>query len=61
MCVIIMYAFIDNHIDGIALVALPEDYEEFSHLIRSAGLRICIKTLINNWSSPGGLHEVCTQ
>ena len=52
------YIFTENHIDGIALVALPEDFEEFKHLVPSSGLRMCIKALIRNWHSSGGTHEV---
>ena len=46
----------DNHIDGIALVGLPEDFEEFKYLILSSGFRMRIKTLIKNWCSSGGIH-----
>ena len=53
-CVII----ICFHRDGIALVALPEDFEEFKHLIPSTGLRMHIKALIRNWHHSGGIHEV---
>ena len=52
--------FTENHIDGIALVALPEDFEEFKHLIPSTGLRMRIKALIRNRHSSDGIHEVCT-
>ena len=55
------YIFTENHIDGIALVALPEDFEEFKHLVPSSGLRMRIKALIRNWHSSGGTHEVCIQ
>ena len=55
------YIFTENHIDGIALVALPEDFEEFKHLVPSSGLRMRIKVLIRNWHSSGGTHEVCIQ
>ena len=57
----INYIFTENHIDGIALVALPEDFEEFKHLVPSSGLRMRIKALIRNWHSSGGTHEVCIQ
>ena len=55
------YIFTENHIDGIALVALPEDFEEFKHLVPSSGLRMRIKALIRNWHSSGGTYEVCIQ
>ena len=55
------YIFTENHIDGIALVALPEDFEEFKHLVPSSGRRMRIKALIRNWHSSGGTHEVCIQ
>ena len=51
--------FTENHIDGIALGALPDDLEEFKHLIPSTGVRMLIKTLIRNWHSSDGIHEVC--
>ena len=51
------YIFTENHIDGIALIALPEDFEEFKHLIPSR-LRMRIKALIRNWHSSGGTLEV---
>ena len=51
--------FTENHIDGIALGALPDDFEEFKHLIPSTGLRMRIKALIRNWHSSDGIHEVC--
>ena len=53
------YIFTENQIDGIALVALPEDFEEYKYLIPSSGLRIRIKALIRNWHSSGGTHVVC--
>ena len=43
------YIFTESHIDGIALIALPEDFEEFKYLIPSNGLRMRIKALIQFW------------
>ena len=44
----LLYAFTENHIDAIALVVLPEDFEELQYLIPSSGLRMRIKTVIRN-------------
>ena len=61
MCVYICnnFIFTENHIDGTALVTLPEDFEEFKLLLPSSGLRMCIKTIIRNWHSSSLTHEIC--
>ena len=60
ICICSNYIFIENHTDGNALVALPEDFEEFKHLIPLSGLRMRVKALIRDWHSSGGTHEVCS-
>ena len=43
-----MYVFLtDNHIDGVALFALPEDFE-FKCVVPQSGLRLRLKTLLRN-------------
>ena len=44
-----VYVFLtDNHIDGVALFALPEDFEEFKCVVPQSGLRLRLKTLLRN-------------
>jgi len=39
---------IDNYIDGTALLALQNDFEEFKNLVPQSGLRMRIKSVISN-------------
>ena len=40
--------FLDNFIDGEALILLIEDFKEFSHIIPQSGMRMKLKKLIEN-------------
>ena len=46
--------YLDNDIDGPALAMLPQDFEEFCHLIPQSGIRIKLKSLINKYSFDSG-------
>ena len=44
----------DNYIDGAALVTLPDDFQEFQHLVPQSGLRrlrMKLKEIIQMYSS----------
>ena len=44
-----VYAFLtDSHIDGVALFALLEDFKEFKCVVPQSGLRLRLKTLLQN-------------
>ena len=47
---IILCMSLENCIDGPALAMLPQDFEEFSHLIPQSGIRIKLKGLIRKYS-----------
>ena len=49
VCIIIHY-YLENYIDGPALAMLPQDFEEFCHLIPQSGIRIKLKGLIRKYS-----------